>query len=95
MRSISFEGDTWQRYETLRTENKKLHQILCRILKEMQRDDPATGTGKPEHLRYDLSGLWSRRLSQKARRAGEQRDPAFLKILFYLIILLHCHLLPN
>ncbi|KOR29223.1 Txe/YoeB family addiction module toxin [Achromatium sp. WMS1] len=67
MRSISFEGDTWQRYETLRTENKKLHQILCRILKEMQRDDPAKGTGKPEQLRYDLSGLWSRRLSQKDR----------------------------
>jgi hypothetical protein len=31
MRSISFEGDTWQRYEELRTENKPLHQTLCRI----------------------------------------------------------------
>ncbi len=67
MRSISFEGDTWQRYEALRAENKALHQTLCRILKEMQRGNPADGTGKPEALRHGLSGLWSRRLSQKDR----------------------------
>ena len=67
MRSISFEGDTWQRYEKLRQRNKDLHQILCRILKEMQRDDPTQGLGKPEPLRHELSGLWSRRLSQKDR----------------------------
>ncbi len=68
MRSISFEGDTWQRYETLRAENKPLHQIRCRILKEMQRGNPADGTGKPEALRHGLSGLWSRRLSQIRQR---------------------------
>ncbi len=67
MRSISFEGDTWQRYEALRTKNKPLHQTLCRILKEMQRGNPSDGTGKPEALRHNLSGLWSRRLSQKDR----------------------------
>jgi len=67
MRSISFEGNTWQIYEELRQKDKALHQSLCRILKEMQRNDPTQGLGKPEPLRYDLSGLWSRRLSQKDR----------------------------
>lgn len=67
MRSIIFEGDTWERYEVLRTRDKQLHRNLCRILKEMQRGDPATGTGKPEALKHGLSGLWSRRLSQKDR----------------------------
>jgi len=33
----------------------------------MQRDDPATGTGKPEPLKHALSGLWSRRISLKDR----------------------------
>ena len=33
----------------------------------MQRGDPATGIGKPEALKHGLSGLWSRRLSQKDR----------------------------
>jgi len=30
-------------------------------------DDPSTGSGKPEALKHDLSGLWSRRISQKDR----------------------------
>lgn len=67
MRSITFEGDTWARYEALRDRDRALHKTLCRLLKEMQRDDPATGTGKPEPLKHGLSGLWSRRLSLKDR----------------------------
>lgn len=67
MRSIVFEGDTWERYEALRIQDKLLHRNLCRLLREMQRGDPAMGTGKPEMLRYGLSGLWSRRLSHPDR----------------------------
>jgi toxin YoeB len=67
MRSIVFEGDTWERYEALRTSDATLHKVLCRQLREMQRGDPATGTGKPEPLKHSLSGLWSRRLSLKDR----------------------------
>jgi len=67
MRSIVFEGDTWERYEDLRRSDSALHRVLCRQLKEMQRGDPATGTGKPELLKHALSGLWSRRLSIKDR----------------------------
>jgi len=29
--------------------------------------DPFSGIGKPEPLRYDLSGAWSRRLTQEHR----------------------------
>ena len=29
--------------------------------------DPFTGIGKPEPLRYDLSGAWSRRLTREHR----------------------------
>src|SRR3954451_5141214 len=67
MRSIVFEGDTWEHYEDLRRSDSALHRVLCRQLKEMQRGDPATGTGKPEPLKHALSGLWSRRLSLKER----------------------------
>jgi toxin YoeB len=67
MRSIVFEGDTWERYEDLRRRNPALHRALCRQLKEMQRGDPASGTGKPEPLKHDLNGLWSRRLSLEDR----------------------------
>jgi toxin YoeB len=67
MRSLVFEGDTWSAYENLREKDKKLHNNLCEILKEMLRGDPSSGIGKPELLKHNLSGLWSRRLSQKDR----------------------------
>ncbi|MGH8559323.1 MAG: type II toxin-antitoxin system YoeB family toxin [Methylococcales bacterium] len=52
-------------YEELRTRDKRLHRDLCSLLKEMLRGDPASGSGKPEALRHNLAGFWSRRLSQK------------------------------
>ena len=67
MRSLVFEGNTWTAYEELRLKDKKLRKVLCRLLKEMLRDVPRTGTGKPEPLKHNLSGLWSRRISQKER----------------------------
>ena len=67
MRYLVFEGRSWLVYEELRERDKRLHKNLCAILKEMLRDDPAVGLGKPEALRHDLTGFWSRRLSQKDR----------------------------
>ena len=67
MRSLIFEGKTWLAYEQLRERDKKLHKSLCKILKEMLRDEPNKGLGKPEALKHNLSGLWSKRISQKDR----------------------------
>ena len=67
MRSLVIEGNTWRAYEELRKNDKKLHKSLCRLLKEILREDPGTGIGKPEPLKHNLSGLWSRRISQKDR----------------------------
>ena len=67
MRSLVVEGNTWAAYETLREKDKRLHRALCQVLKEMLRDDSSTGSGKPEPLKHNLSGLWSRRISQKDR----------------------------
>lgn len=68
MRSLVFEGSTWEAYETMREKDKKLHKALCKLLKEMLRSgDPASGLGKPEPLKHNLTGLWSKRISQKDR----------------------------
>ncbi len=67
MRSLVFEGNSWAEYEQLREKDKKMHNSLRKLLKEMLRGDPASGTGKPEKLKHNLEGLWSRRLSQKDR----------------------------
>ncbi len=67
MRSLVFEGRSWEAYEDLRQRDQRLHKNLRALLKEMLRGDPSTGLGKPEALRHDLTGFWSRRLSQKDR----------------------------
>lgn len=67
MRSLIFEGNTWLVYEQLREKDKKLHKSLCKILKEMLRGQPNQGLGKPEAFKHNLSGLWSKRISQKDR----------------------------
>jgi len=68
VRKLVFEGLTWEAYETLREKDKNLHRNLRKILKQLIRDDdPSLGYGKPEKLKHSLSGLYSRRISQKDR----------------------------
>ena len=67
MRSIVFEGNTWEVYEKLRTKDKVMHKNLIKILKQLQRDDPTKGYGHPELLKHALAGLWSRKLTKKDR----------------------------
>ena len=46
MRSLVFEGNTWRVYEQLPEKDKKLHNALCNLLKEMLRSDPTSGLGR-------------------------------------------------
>ena len=51
----------------MRYKDKVLHKNLCKIIQEMQRDDPTHGLGKPDQLRHNLTSFWSRRISRKDR----------------------------
>ena len=88
MRSLVFEGSTWEEYETLRIKDKNLHKNLRKILKQLLRDDdPSEGYGKPEKLKHSLAGLWSRRISQKDRLIytfDEESIHIFVAILYKL-----------
>jgi len=46
--------------------DKPLLRKLRALLDELQ-VHPQTGTGKPENLRYDFAGYWSRRINHKHR----------------------------
>lgn len=46
--------------------NKASVNKLEKIFKELS-TTPYEGTGKPEALKYDLNGYWSRRINQKDR----------------------------
>jgi toxin YoeB len=47
------------------TDRKKALKII-KLIKEIQKE-PFQGTGKPELLKHDLSGCWSRRIDQEHR----------------------------
>jgi toxin YoeB len=68
MRSLVFEGRTWEAYEAMRQKDKKLHEAMRKTIKELLRcNDPSVGIGKPEPLKHNLSGFWSRRITLKDR----------------------------
>ncbi len=49
-----------------KTGDKQALKKLDNLLDEL-RAHPTTGTGKPEQLKYEYSGLWSRKINSKHR----------------------------
>ena len=47
-------------------ENKKLLRKINQLIKEIKKS-PHEGIGKPEPLKFDLSGFWSRRIDHEHR----------------------------
>ena len=53
--------------------NKAILKKIITLLKEIA-ENPYSGTGKPEALKYDLVGKWSRRINQEHRIVYEVCD---------------------
>jgi toxin YoeB len=62
---IRFSDEGWADYTSWAEDGKKLRKING-LIKEAART-PGEGTGKPEPLRGNLSGYWSRRIDQEHR----------------------------
>ena len=62
---IVFSTHGWEDY-TSGAGDRKVLVRLNRLIGEAARD-PGSGAGKPERLRGDLSGCWSRRIDQEHR----------------------------
>lgn len=63
---IIFHPNAWEDYCYWQNENKKILKKINHLIKEIQRT-PFEGEGKPEPLKFDLSGFWSRRIDQEHR----------------------------
>lgn len=63
---LRLSNEAMKSYEQLKKKDKKTFEKLISILKNIQ-DTPFSGIGKPEPLKYELSGFWSRRLDKKNR----------------------------
>ena len=64
--NISFDQDAWEDFLYLQDREPKAAAKLITLIDECVRH-PFKGTGKPEPLRENWSGWWSRRISDEHR----------------------------
>ena len=78
-RGIQWYGDAWDEYcEWQRTDRATLKRIN-ELIKDARRT-PFEGIGKPEPLKYGLSGAWSRRINDKDRLTYYLKDDVLVII---------------
>jgi toxin YoeB len=63
---LVFSDQAWEDYQYWVNTNDKVRERINELIKQCKRT-PFKGTGKPEPLRGDLTGWWSRRISQEDR----------------------------
>lgn len=63
---IRFAKDGWGDYLYWQQQDKKTLKRINELIKAIERD-PFEGIGKPEPLKFDLAGYWSRRIDDQHR----------------------------
>ena len=66
MNNIMFTDAAWNEYCYWQTQDKKILKRINQLLKDIQRNS-FEGLGKPEPLKNNLSGYWSRRIDDNNR----------------------------
>ena len=63
---VAFSKNAWEDYVSWQAEDKKMLKKINELIKDIIRT-PFEGIGKPEPLKYDLAGFWSRRIDREHR----------------------------
>ena len=63
---ILFTSKSWEDYLYWQNNDRKILKRVNDIIKDIIRT-PYEGIGKPEPLKYDYNGYWSRRINQEHR----------------------------
>jgi len=66
MRNFLFSPKAFDQYNEWQTENKQVFEKLKKLIKETAKT-PFEGTGKPEALKHEYTGCWSRRITDEHR----------------------------
>jgi len=65
-RDIKWDFDAWKDYLSWQNQDKNTLKRINELIKDMPRD-PFDGIGKPEALKGNLSGFYSRRINSEHR----------------------------
>ncbi|HEY2505673.1 MAG TPA: Txe/YoeB family addiction module toxin [Streptosporangiaceae bacterium] len=63
---VTFSTDGWDDYLYWQTQDRKILKRINQLIDDIARNDN-TGIGKPEPLRHEWAGWWSRRITQEHR----------------------------
>ena len=63
---IQWDFDAWEDYLYWQTQDKKTLKRINQLVKDISRS-PFEGIGKPEPLKENLAGFWSRRIDEEHR----------------------------
>jgi toxin YoeB len=72
-RKIAFLPDAFADFNRWSREDRKIQKKIVSLIQEIDRT-PFSGTGKPEPLKHQLQGLWSRRITQEHRLVYQVTD---------------------
>jgi len=75
--NIVFTDESWEDYIYLHKNAKKILKRINQLIKETQKT-PFDGTGKPEPLKFQLSGCWSRRINSEHRLVYKVTNENFI-----------------
>ena len=64
---------SWQDYLYWQQTDKQIVKRINALIKDIQRE-PFCGIGKPEPLKYQYSGFWSRRITDEHRLVYEVHE---------------------
>jgi toxin YoeB len=67
---VTFTDRAWEEYQHWRNTDQDMCNKLERLISEARRT-PFSGTGKPEPLKGEQSGTWSRRITDEHRLVYE------------------------
>ena len=74
---IQWDFDAWEDYLYWQTHDKKILKRINQLVKDISRS-PFEGIGKPEPLKENLAGLWSRRIDGEHRTVYTVEDNTVL-----------------
>ena len=60
----AWDDEAWEDYLYWQSQDRKTLKRINALLRDIDRNGMSTGIGKPEPLRGDLSGWWSRRIDE-------------------------------
>ena len=63
---VVFSKNSWEDYASWLKEDKNMLKKINELIKDIVRT-PFEGKGKPEPLKYDVAGFWSRRIDREHR----------------------------